>query len=93
MPRHKPPTARTEQKSEIIPAARVVDGVDGDIVAEQAGHETDRCDKPVQQAVPKSVSLPGEACFNRFDTGTRNEEGAGEQSGRQEQEAAMFFHQ
>jgi hypothetical protein len=79
MPRHKSPTAGAEQKSEIIPAARIVDGVNGNIILKQACHETDGGDKPVQQAVPESVLLSGQACLYGFDTGTGNKKAAGEE--------------
>lgn len=93
VPRQKSPAARAEQKPEIVPTARIVDGINGDIVAEQACHETNGGDKPVQQAVPESVLPPGQASLYGFDTGTGNEEAAGEQGRQEEQEGAMLFHQ
>lgn len=79
----KAPTPGAEQETEVIPTAGVVHGINGDVVSEEAGNETDGCDEAVQQPRKKAVLLPCEAISHGFCIGARGDEKACRRGGDQ----------
>lgn len=63
------PAAGAEQKAEVIPAARVVDSIDGYIVAEQATDETQRGDESMKQPGKEAILTALQAGLYGFSIG------------------------